>query len=176
MHTEVKQNSEALQTIEFALYLHSHIYENIKFVETKNSIVLGAAGGLTTILLAGFLPLFDKISPHWFSRTLFVLGASGLCVCWLLSMWYSLLSLTPQLTQSPQPSFFYFHTLTESETDELTSRLLRFTNSQLVQEVMEHTCTLASIAKVKYQRAARSLLFFKVSLAFVLPFIVSMIV
>ena len=166
-----KVNSKAL---EFALYLHTHIYENIKFVETKNSFILGATGAFITLFLSFVLSVFEKNNPYWLSRDLFLVGGGGLCICWLITMWYSLLSLSPKLM--PSESIFYFNSIAKMEKTKLVEQISTANDFQTIQEIMQHTQILANIAAYKYQKSALSLFFLKLSLFFLLPFVVSLFI
>lgn len=169
--TEVENDSKVV--LESAFYLHSHIYENIKFVEALNAVVLGLSGGMVGILVGGLVPWFGQVGPQWFPRILYLVGMSGLCGCALLSVWYSLRSLIPLKLKSPDPSLFFFGTLEELGAEKAASELLDRTNAQMVKALVDHSCTLAGIVAYKYRCYSRSLSILRLSMAFILPVLIS---
>jgi len=169
MMEETKVNLERETLPEFVQYLHSHIYENIKFVETKNSFVLGIAGGFITVLTVSIPSLSSVIASTIFSKILFYTSVLGLSLSWLLTILYSLLSLSPFLN-SNSPSIFYFDTLAKTEIGNLS----QLNDRQILEELIKHSKILAKIAQIKYQRTSRSLFFLKFSLFFIPILILSL--
>lgn len=145
------------------LDIHKHIFEQQKYAETKNNILLSIVLALLVVYVRFFLIIKDDILSSIFCFILFFIPLTPL----IIALYFVLESFKPNLTNKEKPNegikdsinenIYFFEYLCQITSDKLLKLVKNkincknISNSKQLQDLANQICVLSSIVARKHK-------------------------